>query len=173
MKTLILSSSLSPRSRSFLLCQDVDQRLGELPSCETDLVDLRELDLAPHHRPRSADMEALKERITEADNYVIGMGIHCYSIPDSLKMVLDNCCEGMTGKFFGILCAAGGQRSYLSTMHLTQICMNEWRMIQLPRIVYAMWKDFDGDTIPEGELHNRLREFSVEFHTIGRKLLAK
>ncbi len=171
MKTLILSSSLSPRSRSYLLCRATEERLLREAGCEIDFVDLREVELAPHHRPRPQDMDTLKERITAADNYILGMGVHCYSVNDSLKLVLDNCCEGMVGKFFGILCAGGGQRSYLSTMHLTQICMNEWRMIQLPRVVYALWKDFEGDTIPEGELSLRLDEFCRDFHSIGGKLL--
>ena len=75
------------------------------------------------------------------------MGVHCYSINDGLKIILDNCCNKAEGKFFGIACAAGGTKSYLASMHLTQICMNEWRMIQLPRIVYATTKDFKENEI--------------------------
>ena len=69
-------------------------------------------------------------------------------------------------------CAAGGERSYLSTMNLTQICMNEWRMMQLPRIVYATKKDFTEDIITSTEVLERIELFSEEFHAIGRKLLA-
>ena len=75
-----------------------------------------------------------------------------------------------TGKFFGVLCAAGGERSYLSTMHLTQICMNEWRMIQLPRIVYATKKDFKENRIISSDLLERINLFANEFHNIGKKL---
>jgi FMN reductase len=75
------------------------------------------------------------------------------------------------GKFFGIVCAAGGERSYLSTMHLTQICMNEWRMIQLPRIIYATGQDFDNDAITNNELNERIKLFVKEFIDIGRRLI--
>jgi hypothetical protein len=50
--------------------------------------------------------------------------------------------------------------------------MNEWRMIQLPRVVYATGKDFTEDTITSKEVLERIELFSEEFHTIGNKLLA-
>jgi NAD(P)H-dependent FMN reductase len=170
MRTLILSSSLAPRSRSRILCREVEQRLRN-EGVEVDFADLGELELAPVHRPVTKDMQALKARIHQAQNLVIGMGVHCYSISESLKMALDTCGEGLEGKFFGILCAAGGHKSYLSTQHLTQICMNEWRMIQLPRVVYATGKDFVDLAVPPGELSERLDQFAQEFRHIGAKLL--
>lgn len=171
MRTLILSSSLAPRSRSRVLCREVERRLRDR-SVEVDFVDLQTLELAPVHRPVTADMTDLKARIHRAQNLVFGMGVHCYSVSESLKMALDTCGEGLEGKFFGILCAAGGHKSYLSTMHLSQICMNEWRMIQLPRVVYAVGKDFVDLAVPPGELADRLEQFTEEFVQIGGKLLA-
>jgi FMN reductase len=100
------------------------------------------------------------------------MGVHCYSINDSLKIILDNCFSGANDKFYGIVCAAGGERSYLSTMHLTQICMNEWRMIQLPRIVYATGQDFTENKLTNKTIIERIDVFSEEFISIGRKLIS-
>ena len=134
------------------------------------IVDARNIPMQPIHRGRTPEMETLAKQVEEADNIIIGMGVHCYSINDSLKILLDTCFGKATGKFFGILCAAGGERSYLSTMQLTQICMNEWRMMQLPRIVYASRKDFHEDIIISPELLERIALFSEEFHTIGNKL---
>ena len=116
-------------------------------------------------------MKLLSEIINKTDNLIIGMGVHCYSFNDSLKILLDNCFNGATEKFFGIVCAAGGEKSYLSTMHLTQICMNEWRMIQLPRIVYATKEDFTNNNISSQEVIERIQVFSNEFSTIGNKLI--
>jgi FMN reductase len=117
-------------------------------------------------------MQQLSEQVKQADNIIIGMGVHCYSVNDALKVLLDACFSAATGKFFGILCAAGSEKSYLSTMHLTQICMKEWRMMQLPRIVFATEKDFSEDIITSTEVLERIELFSEEFHAIGRKLLA-
>ena len=170
MKTLILSSSLSKVSRSFILCDEVLKTLSkEGISCT--IVDARNIPMHPTHREFTAGMETLAGEIKKADNIIIGMGVHCYSVNDSLKLLLDTCFSEATGKFYGILCAAGGERSYLSTMHLTQICMNEWRMIQLPRIVFATGKDFKENLISSTELLERIKIFSQEFQSIGSKLL--
>jgi len=170
MKTLIISSSLSPDSKSFILCSEVNNKLLER-GIESKIIDAREIKLTAYHYKESSEMKDLSKEISKADNLIIGMGVHCYSINDSLKIILDNCFNDVTGKFFGILCAAGGEKSYLSTMHLTQICMNEWRMIQLPRVVYATKKDFKEDNISSSELLERIRSFSEEFQSIGSKLL--
>ncbi|MDA9612414.1 NAD(P)H-dependent oxidoreductase [Flavobacteriales bacterium] len=168
MKTLILSSSLSENSRSFLLCKAVKEELIAKGDNIT-FVDARNIPMQPVHRGLSPEMETLVKQVEQADNIIIGMGVHCYSVNDSLKILLDTCFGKATGKFFGILCAAGGERSYLSTMQLTQICMNEWRMIQMPRIVYATGKDFKEDIITT-EVLERIVLFSEEFHSIGNKL---
>ena len=169
MKTLILSSSLSENSRSYLLCKAVKEELIAKGDNIT-FVDARNIPMQPVHRGGTPEMETLAKQVDEADNIIIGMGVHCYSVNDSLKILLDACFGKATGKFFGILCAAGGERSYLSTMQLTQICMNEWRMMQLPRIVYATGKDFKEDIIISSKVLERIALFSEEFHTIGNKL---
>lgn len=172
MKTLIISSSLSENSKSFILCKQTQKRL-EKQGVEVTLVDAREYEINPFYR-FTGDIQKIKDEVQKADNIIIGMGVHCYSINDNLKVILDNCFEFAKGKFFGILCAAGGEKSYLSTMHLTQICMNEWRMIQLPRIVYTVsGQDFDKETqkITSEDLIERLDKFSEEFIKIGNKLL--
>ena len=170
MNTLILSSSLAENSRSYLLCKAVEKELIEKGDNIT-FVDAREIPMQPFHKGLSEEMKALAEKIEQADNIIIGMGVHCYSVNDSLKILLDACFGKATGKFFGILCAAGGERSYLSTMQLTQICMNEWRMMQLPRIVYATGQDFTADTITSTEVLERITLFTEEFHSIGNKLV--
>ena len=170
MKTLILSSSLSPSSKSFLLCKSIEKKLTE-KDVTCVLIDARNMNLFPFHKEPSQDMNHLKQTIKEIDNLIIGMGVHCYSLNDSLKILLDNCFEEAKGKFYGIVCAAGGQKSYLSTQHLTQICMNEWRMIQLPKIVYATSNDFDKHDKISHEINNRIQEFVDDFYVIGKKLL--
>ena len=170
MKTLIISSSISEKSRSLILCMEAHKRLLE-KEVDVEIIDAKNIDLKPYHKTPSNSMNSLSKKIEKADNIIIGMGVHCYSINDGLKIILDNCFENATGKFFGIICAAGGERSYLSTQHLTQICMNEWRMIQLPRIIYATGKDFSKDEIKNNDVIERINKFCEEFYSIGRKLI--
>ena len=171
MNTLIISSSLSNTSRSYILCQYMAKEL-EKRKVKIKLFDVRKININPCHSEITQGMIDLKNEIKSCDNIIFGMGVHNYSINDSLKIILDNCMDEVEGKFFGVLCAAGGQKSYLSTMHLTQICMNEWRMIQLPRVVYATSQEFDTkNLISNEETKKRLKIFAKEFHTIGSKLI--
>ena len=171
MNTVILSSSLAEKSRSFLLCKAVEEQLLARNNNIT-LVDARNIPMLPVHKELTTEMRTLSEQVKQADNIIIGMGVQCYRVNDSLKILLDACFSAATGKFYGILCAAGGERSYLSTMHLTQICMNEWRMIQLPRIVYATGKHFADDKVSNNDLKDRIIQFTEEFTTIGKKLIS-
>ena len=57
-------------------------------------------------------------------------------------------------------------------MHLTQICMNEWRMIQLPRIIYATKKDFENNKLTSKNIKERIDVFCNEFTKIGQKLMS-
>lgn len=172
MKTLIISSSLSPNSRSYLLCRKAEELLSE-KSVQIDFIDSREYVIRPHWSDDGKDdRKIISKKVMQADNIIFGMGVHTYSVSDNLKLILDNCMEHATGKFFAILCAGGGEYSYLSTMHLTQICMNEWRMIQLPRTVYASEKHFKEEHIISQQINERLRRFADEFHRIGSKLIS-
>ena len=170
MKTLIISSSLSKNSKSFLLCKEVQNELLSKKASVT-FVDARNILINVYHQKDTKDKKWLSDLIKQSDNIIIGMGIHCFSISDNLKIIIDNCFENATGKFFGILCAAGGQKSYLATQHLTQICMNEWRMIQLPRIIYATSNDFNEMGLSSVEIKKRIKIFSNEFYSIAKKLL--
>ena len=110
MKTLILSSSLSQNSRSFILCSEVLKNLSK-KGVKCTIIDARDIDISPMHSGLNTNMKILSKKIKEADNIIIGMGVHCYSINDSLKILLDTCFSDAIGKFYAILCAAGGERS--------------------------------------------------------------
>lgn len=170
MRTLIISSSLSENSKSFILCNEVNKKLKHL-GVKSEIIDAREIALFPYHIPKSEQMNNLTEKISTADNLIIAMGVHNYSINDSLKIILDTCFKNLEGKFFGIICAGGGEKSYLSTMHLSQICMNEWKMIQLPRIIYGARKDFENNQVKSQQLLDWIDLFCNEFKEIGNKLM--
>jgi len=171
MKTVIISSSLSKNSKSFILCNEVNQKLKDL-GFKSEIIDARSISLNAYHLIQSKELDDLSNKISKADNLIIAMGVHNFSINDSLKIILDTCFKNVEGKFFGILCAAGGEKSYLSTMHLTQICMNEWRMIQLPRIIYATKRDFKNNKLTSKDIKERIDVFCNEFIEIGQKLMS-
>ena len=105
MNTLIISSSLSTNSRSFILCTEISNRLSE-KGINVEFVDARKMELLPCHVGPTESMNLLSKKVENVDNIIIGMGIHCYSVNDGLKIILDRCFGKAEGKFFGIICAA-------------------------------------------------------------------
>ncbi len=172
MKTLILSSSLSPTSHSFTLCKQAESHFKAEDWIDVIFVDLRDYDIVPTHKDETEDMKKLSALVDSADNYIFWVAIHNYSINDSMRMILDTSLYGAKWKFYWILCAAWWSNSYLATMHLTQTCMVHHRMIQLPRIVYATNEDFDDNQrIINPEIWERIEKFTQDFTNIGSKLL--
>lgn len=171
MKTLIISSSLNPSSHSYVLCKEVEKRLRDKENCEVDFIDLKEMEVKHAFQGSTEDMEQIKTLTEQADNYIFGMAVYCYSVNDSLKSLIDTCFKGGENKLFGILCAAGGEKSFLATQHLIQIMTNEFKMIPLPRIVYATREAFDDKcSITSEDLVARIDKFTEHFYMIGEKL---
>ena len=71
MKTLILSSSLSKRSRSFILCHEVLKILSS-EGVNCTIVDARNMKIQPTHNEITDEMKALAKQIEETDNIIIG-----------------------------------------------------------------------------------------------------
>jgi len=161
MKTLIISSSLNPDSKGFKICKMVLEKMEE-SGMDVELLDVRDYELG-HTFRTTPDMQKIAEKIAAADNFVIGMAVYCYTINDSLKSVLDNCFENVTGKKYGIVCASGGDKSYLATQTLTQICANEWRMVQLPRVIFSSGSDWSEGELVNKDVHERIEIFVNEF----------
>ncbi len=171
MNTLIISSSLSSESKSYILAKKVEEQLDS--QITVTFVDLREYELQLTHKPRTKDMDELSELVRSCDNIIFATGIYNYSISDSLKLFIDTCLnkENSKGKFYGIVCAAGGDMSYLASMQLTQMCQNHNKMIQLPEIIYASSKDFTDEIIQNQDVLIRITDFCERFKIIGKKLL--
>lgn len=165
MKTLIISSSTNPDSHSYKMCEMVAEKLKAKQGVEVTFIDLRDKSLNLYFQKKTADLEEIEKLVEESDNFIFGMAVRNYCINDELKTITESCFhrQNATGKFFGTVCAAGGEKSYLSHQQLVQLMMNEFRMIPLPRIVYSVAPE-----IPE----DRIDKFVEEFHAIGKKLLS-
>lgn len=170
MKTLIISSSRNPDSLSFKVCQIVHQELIK-KGIEATLIDIKEKQLNFAFQKKTADQEHIHNLAEEVDNFIFGTPVYNYSISDSLKNLLDTSFPGREHKLFGTIAAAGGEKSYLSLMHLNQICMKEWRMIPLPRSIYCTKNDFTKSGNPDQHLATRINQFVEDFTEIGTKLL--
>jgi len=164
MKVLCIQGSLNSDSNTNTLLRAAFDRLEGV---KKSFLDLREVklefcdgrDLADYHE----DLQVAAKEVEQSDAYVIGMPVYCYSVSGALKNFLDITCSGMENKPFAIVCAAGGERSYLATADLQKILLFEVRCRPFPRVVFATGKDFKDGKVTNAEVNKRLDQLAEEF----------
>lgn len=172
MKVAIVSSSLNPGSRSRLMALAVREALEGEAEVEVDWIDLQELALplcdggAAYGNPAAVE---LNERMEWADCYVIASPIYNFDFNAALKNVVELSGRKMENKLAGFLCAAGGALSYMSAMSLANSLMLDFRVLILPRFVFANGEDWEGDVL-KPQIQSRLTQFASDFLALGRKL---
>lgn len=164
----VISCSLHPQSRSYVLAQHVVADLKEL-GVKAPLYDLRNQELGmcdavtTHKTPVAEEMI---EAIREADSVLLSMPVYNYDVNTAAKNLLEIGMRAWNHKLVGFLCAAGGQRSYMSVMPFANSLMLDFRCIIIPRFVYAVGSDFGDDRQPtmyvaSSEIQNRIKELAT------------
>ena len=150
MNILVISCSLHPQSRSYILARQLIQDLHALGASST-LYDLRDLDL-PFCDAVSADKTeaavAIIKAIAEADAILLAVPIYNYDVNAAAKNLLELGMRAWNNKIVGFICAAGGRASYMSVMGLANSLMLDFRCLIVPRFVYATKDDFGDDRLP-------------------------
>lgn len=173
MKIAIISSSLNPSSRSRLLAKIVASNYEVIDDVEVDWIDLQEFELplcdgdAAYGHPNVIE---LNRRLKEADAYVLASSVYTYGLNAALKNVVELAGRNMEDKLVGFLCAAGGEKSYMSCMAFANSLMLDFRTIILPRFVYTTSADWDGDVL-KSEIQERVEQFEADFVKLARKLV--
>ncbi|MGF1483964.1 MAG: NADPH-dependent FMN reductase [Opitutales bacterium] len=175
-KLLIISCSLNPGSRSAVLCAEL-KTCAENLGATVELIDLRETPLplcdasAAYGDPAVA---TLTRKIQAADAVVLGVPIYNYDVNAAAKNLVElTGRDAWTGKAFGMVCAAGGQGSFMSAMGLANSLMLDFRCVFLPRYVYATGaafeKNADGSqTVKDPEVKARLARLAGAVLALGQ-----
>jgi FMN reductase len=170
---LILSTSLRPNSRSYILAKEAAERL-KAQGIEAELVDLREHPLplcdggACYGDPA---VHEFKAKLIEADGYLIATPIYNFDGNAALKNAIELTGRDVwTQKVVGFLAAAGGKMSYMSLSGLTLSLMLDFRTFVLPRFVYVTGEDFNEDVSMSEEVSERLDEITTELVRVTNAL---
>jgi multimeric flavodoxin WrbA len=169
MKTLIISTSLNPKSKGFILCQKVAESLSQNKDQTVELIDLREYELPHVMKGSNPKIDILKQKLETADNFILGMAVYNYNVNDSFASFVGGLIPKKQHALYGLVVAAGGDMSYLASTAAHQMLMTHNRMIPLPRILYG-GKDWDGVTMTD-DLGKRVDQFSDDFYVVGKKLI--
>ena len=173
----IVSCSLHPQSRSFVLAKQAQDMLLAR-GVDASLTDLRELVLPmcdatdSYDHPNSVKM---KDIIKSADAVLMAFPIYNYDGNAAAKNLMEIVGSAFNDKVVGFMCAAGGQRSFMSAMGLANNLMLDFRCIFVPRYVYAVGSDFGNDRletmyIASEKIQDRLRELVETTATMATAL---
>jgi NAD(P)H-dependent FMN reductase len=144
----VIGASLSPTSRSQILARSVARKLGER-GVNCTYIDLRE--------PGQKDQ--LTSAALAVTHLVFAVPIYNFNVNGAAKEVIETLPgTALEGKTVGFLCAAGGQRSFMSVLSLANSLMLDFRCWIVPRFVYATGSDFSEDN-PNAEISARIDQF--------------
>jgi FMN reductase len=169
---LVVSCSLSPVSRSAVLAEQLARDIEAIGD-DVAFVDLRELELPLCDDDtcyRHPNVATLRERIGRADAVAIATPIYNYEVGGATRNLIALGGSAFRDKVVGFLCAAGGQRSYMSVMTLANSLMLDFRSVIVPRFVYATGGAFEGDAVKDAAISERLRELAESLHRFGTRL---
>lgn len=141
----------------------------EAHGATVDLIDLAALRLPFCSGPEDTDdhpgIVELKERMRSADGFLLGSPEYHNSFSGVLKNALDLLgADEMRGKLFGLLGVSGGDTGAINTLgHLRYVVrgVGGWSLPAQISIANA-WRAFDGDTLKDRQLEQRLRAFASE-----------
>lgn len=160
---LIISSSLSPKSRSAVMAGRAREHLTA-QGREVDWLDLRQMPLPQcdasscYADPNVADLSA---RVRHAAGVILAAPVYNYDLSASAKNLVELTGQAWTNTVVGLILAAGGQGSYMSGMPFLNSLMLDFRCPVVPRFVYATKRSFaDTGELADGEIVARIDELA-------------
>ena len=159
---LVVSCSLNPASRSHVLAVAAGEALGAI-GAPHELLDLREWDLPICDGKACYDHPSIgpvTKKVAAAAAILIASPVYNYDLNAAAKNFVELTGQAWGEKPVGFLCAAGGQRSYMSPIGLANSLMFDFRCHIVPRYVYATKEDFTASHEPRPGLAGRIRQLA-------------
>ena len=168
MSYLVISTSLREGSRSKVMAKALSDTISDveffdlqtnpLPMCDGDKC---------YDLPEVIDF---REKVKNARGIIMAIPIYNYNVSSGAKNVIELGGKMLYDKVFGFICAAGGKSSYMSVMSFANSLMIDYRCFIIPKFVYALKSDFDGDEIKSSDIKERISELSNDLIRISNAL---
>ncbi len=159
-KILIVQGSLSPHSKTATVVNEAEKIL-QARKIDCDLMDLRSLNLQFCDGSRlsdyNPDVQEAYHRVEAADGYIFGMPVYCYSVSGPLKNFIDLTSGAMENKVAGIICNAGGARSFMASADLVKILLYESNVLTVQPIVGTVGQDFENGRLINPKVVSKLQ----------------
>ena len=146
-KIVIIQGSLSRDSKTAVVVAETEKVLQER-KLDFETLDLRNLKLefcdGRSLSDYNADMQKAYRLLESADGYIFGMPVYCWSMSGVVKNLIDITAGALENKVAGILCNAGGNRSFMSSADLINVLYYESGVMTVHPVVYTSYEDFQG-----------------------------
>lgn len=168
MSYLVISTSLREGSRSRIMAKalsntikDVeffDLQKNPLPMCDGDKC---------YDLPEVIDF---REKLKNAKGIIMAIPIYNFNVSSGAKNIIELGGKMLYEKVFGFICAAGGKSSYMSVMSFANSLMIDYRCFIIPKFVYALKSDFDGENVTSPDIKERINELGKDLVRISNAL---
>lgn len=160
-KILMIQGSLSKDSRTAILVRETIKEL-ERRHLENETLDLRDLDLqfcdGRSLQEYNEDMQNAYKKLEQAEAFIFGMPVYCFSVSGALKNFIDITSGAMENKIAGILCNAGGNRSYMASADLSKILAYESHVTVVQPTVYSSYEDYDDSELSGEKVKSKIAD---------------
>jgi NAD(P)H-dependent FMN reductase len=155
-KIVIIQGSLNPKSKTALVVAETEKVL-QSRKLDFETLDLRTLNLqfcdGRNLEEYNEDMQKAYRLLESATGYIFAIPVYCWSMSGVVKNFIDITAGALEKKVAGILCNAGGNRSFMSSGDLINVLYYESGVMTVHPIVYTSYEDFkDGKLIAEKPL---------------------
>lgn len=137
---LVISTSLHPESKSRVLANAAHKEIKDQGG-DCELIDLAYSDPLPqcngHDCYSKPAVGELSGKIAAAKAILLATPIYNFDVSATCKNLIELTGSAWNEKIVGMLCAAGGQGSYMAPMGFVNSLMLDFRCLILPKFVYA------------------------------------
>jgi len=125
-------------------------------------MDLRDLDLqfcdGRSLNEYNQDLQNAYKKLEQAQAFIFGMPVYCYSVSGPLKHFIDITSGAMENKVAGILCNAGGNRSYMASAEVGKILAYESHVTVVQPTVYCRYEDYNDEGQMSEKVKSKIRD---------------
>lgn len=160
-KIILIQGSLNPDSNTARLVAATAREL-EARQVEHEIIDLRDLDMqfcdARPMKDYNDDTKTVHKKLMDAQGFIFGMPVYCYSLSGALKNFIDIHSSAMEKKYAGILCNAGGKASYMALADLERILAFESHVTTVQPPVFTTYEDYEENELSSEKTRNKIRD---------------
>lgn len=166
MKTAIINTNLARGGKSAALADEF------LTKCSRNGIEAEIFHLCDRNLPhcdgktcyQNPETVHLLEQLADQDAIVLISPIYNYDLNAAAKNLIELTGNSWKGKAVGLICTAGGDRSYLAPLSFMNSLAVDYRCLVSPRFIYVTREDFsEENTIrPDSPVQGRLSFLAAE-----------